>query len=145
MGRPAKPKGATLRTPVKLPEGLSRQQRAIVKEIQEALSKSGILCSLDSTILAEAAFAIDGIRACITEHNNMIQKIADGKAKPEDDRMNDPNFRSKLKKYEETFQNACKELGLSPQARAKIAISGTTGKNDSLKAIKEIIGSAAGK
>jgi phage terminase small subunit len=35
--------------------------------------------------------------------------------------MNDPNFRAKLKKYEETFEKACKELGLSPQSRAKFA------------------------
>lgn len=129
--------------PVKVPEGLSRQQKSIAKGIIEALEGSSLLCSLDETILAEAAFSIDGIRACIYEHNTMMQKIADGDAEPEDDRMNDPNFRQKLKKYEETFLNACKELGLSPQARAKIAVAGTTGKDESLEAIKKIIGGEA--
>lgn len=126
--------------PVKIPAGLSRQQKAIAKEIIEALDQSGLLCSLDDTILAEAAFAIDGIRSCIAEHNEMRRAIAAGDAPAEEDRMSDPNFRQKFKKYEETFYNACKELGLSPQARAKIAVAGTTGKDESLEAIKEIIG-----
>lgn len=125
--------------PVRMPQGLSRQQRAIAKDIMESLSDSGLLCGLDETIIALAAYSIDGIRACINEQNRAAKAIADGDMEPELECMNDPNFRAKLKKYEETFDRACRELGLSPQSRAKLAIAGTTGKDESLEAIKSII------
>lgn len=126
--------------PVKIPDGLSRQQRAIAKDIIESLDQSELLCGMDETIIALAAYSIDGIRACITEQNKAAKAIADGDMEAELECMNDPNFRAKLKKYEETFDRACKELGLSPQSRAKLAIAGTTGKDSSLDAIKQIIG-----
>ena len=126
--------------PVKVPDGLSRQQRAIAKEIIESLNEAELLSSLDETILAMAAYSIDGIRACIAEQNRAMKAIADGDMAAELECMNDPNFRAKLKKYEETFEKACKELGLSPQSRAKLAIAGTTGKDTSLDAIRQIIG-----
>lgn len=124
----------------KIQEGLSRQQKAIAADIVRSMEDQQLLCSLDTTVIKLAAFAIDGIRACIKEQNDTAKAIADGDIPPESECMNDPNFRQKLKKYEETFDRACKELGLSPQARAKIAIAGTTGKDDSLAMIKEIIG-----
>ncbi|MBQ5317009.1 MAG: P27 family phage terminase small subunit [Oscillospiraceae bacterium] len=126
--------------PVKIPDGLSRQQRAIAKDIIESLDQSELLCGMDETIIALAAYSIDGIRACINEQNKAAKAIADGDMEAELECMNDPNFRAKLKKYEETFDRACKELGLSPQSRAKLAIAGTTGKDSSLDAIKQIIG-----
>lgn len=124
----------------KICEGLSRQQKLIAVEIVESMEDTELLCSLDSTVIKLAAFSIDGIRSCIMEENRRSKAIADGEADPESECMNDPNFRQKLKKYEETFDRACKELGLSPQARAKIAVAGTTGKDESLEAIKQIIG-----
>lgn len=127
----------------KICAGLSRQQKAIALEILDSLEDAELLCSLDNTIIKLAAFAIDGIRACITEENETIRKIASGEKDPSEQCMNDPNFRQKLKKYEETFDRACKELGLSPQARAKLAVAGTTGKDESLEAIKQIIGGTA--
>lgn len=126
--------------PVKIPDGLSRQQRAIAKDIIESLDQSELLCGMDETIIALAAYSIDGIRACINEQNKAAKAIADGDMEAELECMNDANFRAKLKKYEETFDRACKELGLSPQSRAKLAIAGTTGKDSSLDAIKQIIG-----
>lgn len=125
--------------PPRIPQGLSRQQRAIAKDIIESMDQSELLCGMDETIIALAAYSIDGIRSCINEQNKTAKAIADGDMDPESECMNDPNFRAKLKKYEETFDRACKELGLSPQSRAKLAIAGTTGKDESLEAIKSII------
>lgn len=139
-GRAAAEASMRGKRPVRVPEGLSRQQRAIAKEIIETLAEAELLGSLDETIIALAAWSIDGIRACIAEQNNVRKSIADGDTDAGCECMNDPNFRAKLKKYEETFERACRELGLSPQARAKIAIAGTTGKDSSLDAIRQAIG-----
>lgn len=166
MGRPAKPidladgkrtnevkrkrkaaeeklRGKTPPDLKKICEGLTRQQKSIAAEIVESMEDAQLLCSLDNTVIKLAAFSIDGIRSCISEQNRTAKEIAEGKAPPEDEKMNDPNFRQKLKKYEETFDRACKELGLSPQARAKIAVAGTTGKDESLEMIQQIISGEA--
>lgn len=130
--------------PVRIPAWLNRQQKAIAKEIIESLNEAELLSGLDETVVALAAYSIDGIRACINEQNKAMRAIADGDMAADEECMNDPNFRAKLKKYEETFEKACKELGLSPQSRAKLAIAGTTGKDDSLEAIRQIIGGEQG-
>lgn len=113
--------------PIKVPKGLTKSQAAIAKGIIEALKDAGILSGLDETVLKMAAFSMDGINACVSEQN----------ADP--DCMNDSNFRQKMKRYEETFRIACTELGLSPQARAKLAIAAGN-KDTSLEAIKAAIG-----
>lgn len=113
--------------PVKVPSYLSPSQKKIAKSIIDGLSQAEILSSLDDTIIALAAFSIDGIISCIL-------------AQAEDNEiMDDSNFRQKLKKYEETFEKACRELGLSPQARAKIAICAQSPKDNSADILKSII------
>lgn len=146
MSRPAKPastkktserkasraraaKEAALKggTAVSVPQGLTKRQEEIAAAIISGLSEADILSSLDETVLKMAAFSIDGIDGCIREQND------------DPDCMNDSNFRQKMKRYEETFATACKELGLSPQARAKLAIAAQN-KDTSLDEIRKAIG-----
>lgn len=112
---------------IKVSGSLTKRQQVIAEAIMEALKDAEILSSLDETVLAMAAFSIDGINKCIEEQN----------ADPEC--MNDSNFRQKMKRYEETFGVACKELGLSPQARSKLAIA-SQNKDTTLDAVKAAIG-----
>ena len=109
---------------VAVPPYLSDGQKAIAAAVIEGLSQADILSSLDETIIALAAFSIDGVIGCIRE------------AQEDSAAMDDSNFRQKLKKYEETFEKACRELGLSPQARAKIAIGAQNPKDDSTDLLK---------
>lgn len=113
---------------VSIPAYLSKDQKAIAAAIIDALSQADILSSLDETIIALAAFSIDGITKCIKEQ--------------QDDPfvLDDSNYRQKLKKLEETFEKACRELGLSPQARAKIAIASQNTQENSTDVLKKIIG-----
>lgn len=113
--------------PVKAPAYLSAKQKKIANAIIEGLSQADILSSLDETILALAAFSIEGIMTCIKEQQE------------DPDVLNDSNYRQKLKKLEETFEKACRELGLSPQARAKIAIASQNTKDDNTDMLKAII------
>lgn len=145
MSRPAKPAGTSRTsersvkrarakaesklkgtTAVRMPPGLTQRQCEIAGVIIAALSEADILSSLDETVLKMAAFSIDGIDSCIKEQNE------------DPDCMNDSNFRQKMKRYEETFATACKELGLSPQARAKLAIAAQN-KDTSLEEIRRAI------
>jgi P27 family predicted phage terminase small subunit len=112
---------------VKVPDGLTPSQAAIAEGIIEALKEADILSGLDETVLKMAAFSMDGISTCVTQQNEDPYC------------MDDSNFRQKMKRYEETFRIACSELGLSPQARAKLAIAAGN-KDTTLEAIKAVIG-----
>lgn len=114
-------------SPVGIPASLTEGQAEIARAIIEALKDADILSSLDEAVLAMAAFSIDGINRCIEEQNE------------DPECMNDSNFRQKMKRYEETFATACKELGLSPQARAKLAIA-SKDKDTTLDTIRAAIG-----
>lgn len=52
---------------VKVPPYLSPGQKKIAKAIIDGLSNADILSSLDDTIIAMAAFSIEGIQQCIRE------------------------------------------------------------------------------
>ena len=131
MGRPAKPIGVAVgartkdeiegraaaeeklkgNAPPRPPKNLNKEQKKIFREIVKRLQDADILCALDDYILAKTAVAIDKLR----------EIDADIEAKPE--KKYDTDVMNAREKYTQDFYRGCNELGLSPQARAKMAIS----------------------
>ena len=107
-------------SPPRVPSSLSKNQKKICKSIIKKLEKAGILCSLDEWILAKTAIAIDKL--------SEIDK--DIEAEP--DMKYDREVMNSRAKYTQDFYRGCNELGLSPQARAKLAIASTEKDDDPL-------------
>lgn len=131
MGRPAKPvdltigartknevitrkqfenqiKGQGVPTP---PKELTKEQKKIFKSIVNLLETADILSKLDVFILTRTAISIDALNtidARIRKNNGLLL---------------DASVSSVRNKYMQEFFRCCNELGLSPQARAKMAIS----------------------
>lgn len=97
--------------PPRPPKNLNKEQKKIFREIVKRLQDADILCALDNYILAKTAVAIDKLR----------EIDADIEAKPE--KKYDTDVMNARAKYTQDFYRGCNELGLSPQARAKMAIS----------------------
>lgn len=95
----------------KPPRSLSKGQKKIFREIVKRLNNAGTLCSLDNWILAKTAVAID----------KLDEIDADIETKP--DMKYDREVMNTRAKYTQDFYRGCNELGLSPQSRAKLAIS----------------------
>lgn len=131
MGRPAKPIGVAVgartkdeiegraaaeeklkgNAPPRPPKNLNKEQKKIFREIVKRLQDADILCALDDYILAKTAIAIDKLREIdkdIDLHPGWKYSTAVMNARA---------------KYTQDFYRGCNELGLSPQARAKMAIS----------------------
>ena len=104
----------------KPPSTLSKKQKKIFREIVKRLRAADTLCSLDDWILAKTATAID----------KLAEIDADIEAKPE--RKYDREVMNSRAKYTQDFYRGCNELGLSPQSRAKLAISLTEKEADPL-------------
>lgn len=104
----------------KPPRTLSKNQKKIFREIVKRLSAADTLCSLDDWIVAKTATAID--------------KLAEIDADIEDepDKKYDREVMNTRAKYTQDFYRGCNELGLSPQSRAKLAISLTEKEADPL-------------
>ena len=96
---------------IKPPNYLNRNQKAIFRFIVEEMEACGLLCNLDNYILVECCCAIDGMQA--------IQK----KLNEDPEAINDRNLINTKKDYTNIFFRCCNELCLSPQSRAKMAIS----------------------
>ena len=108
------------------PSYLSRKQRAIFNTIEGELAEAGILCALDSFILAACAVSIDRmqtIEACINENPSLLENSS---------------FMASKEKYARDFYRCCNELCLSPQSRAKLA--GIRVKTEKEEPLKEILG-----
>lgn len=108
------------------PKYLSRKQKSIFNAIEEELSASGILCALDSYILAACAVSIDRtqtIEAMINENPGLLENSS---------------FMASKEKYARDFYRCCNELCLSPQARAKLA--GIKVKTEEKDPVREALG-----
>ena len=104
----------------KPPRTLSKNQKKIFREIVKRLGAADTLCSLDDWILAKTATAID----------KLAEIDADIEATPA--KKYDREVMNARAKYTQDFYRGCNELGLSPQSRAKLAISIAERETDSL-------------
>ena len=140
MARPAKPNGTAVgarkkdeiesrasfekqlqgNTSPKPPRYLTKEQKKIFREIVKRMEEANVLCALDNWILAKTAVAIEKLQSVDLD----IEK--DPSKKYDKDVMNT------RAKYTQDFYRGCNELGLSPQARAKMAISMTKQEDDPL-------------
>lgn len=100
---------------IKPPSYLNRNQKAIFRFIVSEMEASGILNNLDNYVLVQACVAID-----------MLQQI-DTKINSDPNYLNDPEKIKSLSvlrtKYFNEFKACIPELCLSPQARAKLALT----------------------
>lgn len=131
MGRPAKPAGTgsgTVRKEelearreaerrlkgksVKLtpPKDLSDAQKKIYKRIIKLLEDADTLGELDAWILEQTVISIDRLQQINEQINADINKAFD------------KNVNSAINTNTKIFFRGCNELGLSPQARAKLGI-----------------------
>ena len=95
----------------KPPRGTGKEVKKIFREIVKRLEGAEVLCSLDDWIIAKTATAI-----------YMLGKI-DSDIEINNSLKYDRDVMSARAKYTQDFYRGCNELGLSPQARAKLAIS----------------------
>ena len=97
--------------PPKPPRGTGKEVKKIFREIVKRLEGAEVLCSLDDWIIAKTATAI-----------YMLGKI-DSDIEINNSLKYDRDVMNARAKYTQDFYRGCNELGLSPQARAKLAIS----------------------
>lgn len=109
------------------PERLNEQQAEIFNSVVELMKGSDVLQNGDVEIIARYAFCLDRI---ISIENDVNEK---------QELMYDKDVLSAYSKFTQIYFRCCNELSLSPQSRAKLAIAGASGKNESLEAIKQII------
>lgn len=131
MGRPAKPAGTgsgavrkdTIQArkdaekklkgkPVRLtpPKHLSDPQKKIYRKIIKLLEEADTLGELDTWILEQTAISIDRLQQINEQINADIDKAYD------------KDVNSAINTNTKIFFRGCNELGLSPQARAKLGI-----------------------
>lgn len=100
---------------IKPPSYLTQNQKKIFKFIVSEMEASGILNNLDLYILIEACIAIDGMQQVDIEINN------------DPDYLKNPDKIKSLSvlkvKYLNSFYKCVSELCLSPQSRAKLALT----------------------
>lgn len=104
---------------------LTKNQNKIFKSICKVLEDAGVLGELDSYVLTATAVAADRIA-------DIDKKVNDNPAL-----MLDKDMAGIRGKYWSDFRQGCNELGLSPQARAKLGIAAAANKakeNDPLAA-----------
>jgi len=95
---------------VQCPAYLTDKQKYIFHKIRNLLKGADVLGNVDGYIIAVCAVSIDRVRELDTEMN------AGGKA------INDRDSVLARSKYLSDFYRCCNELGLSPQARAKLGV-----------------------
>ena len=104
------------------PKNLSRNGKAIYRALLEDLEKSGIkVNNLDVYMLEILANAIDNMRtaqAKLNEEGTVIEYTNKG---GNTNLIQNPAL-SVYTKYYKIFKDCCSELGLSPSARAKLAL-----------------------
>lgn len=89
---------------------LTKNQRKIFNSIRKILDDAGVLGELDTYVLTATAVAADRIA-------EVDLKVNDNPAL-----MLDKDMAGVRGKYWSDFRQGCNELGLSPQARAKLGI-----------------------
>ena len=104
-------------------EYLNNRQKEIFNYIVNNLKESNLLGNLDVYLLNITSIAIqklEELEGMINEDITLLQNSS---------------IRSNLKYYSSTFFKGCTELCLSPQSRAKLAVSFKTDEEDPLLAI----------
>lgn len=96
---------------IKPPRELSKQQAKIFKNIIEMLKDAEVLSRLDVYILTRTAVTIDALNTI----DDMVRN--------DSGLLLNASLMSTKAKYTQEFFRCCNELGLSPQSRAKMAIS----------------------
>lgn len=105
----------------KPPTYLTKTQKKIFKDLVKRMAGAeGLLCDLDDWLIAKTAVAIEKLAQVDKDIENTPALLYDK------DVMNT------RAKYTQDFYRGCNELGLSPQARAKLAISLTENTIDPL-------------
>lgn len=95
---------------------LTKNQRKIFNTIRKILEEADVLGELDTYVLTATAVAADRIAEI------------DLKVNQEPDLMLDKDTAGVRGKYWSDFRQGCNELGLSPQARAKLGIAAADNK-----------------
>lgn len=95
---------------IKPPSFLSSKQKRIFNFISKELVNVNILNNLDITLLEVCSIAIDRIREIESKINKNPDLLSDNK------------FISIKNKYTQEFFKCMQELGLSPSARARLAL-----------------------
>ena len=96
---------------------LTKNQRKIFNTIRKILEEADVLGELDTYVLTATAVAADRIAEI------------DLKVNQEPDLMLDKDTAGVRGKYWSDFRQGCNELGLSPQARAKLGIVAAANKS----------------
>lgn len=114
---------------VKCPAYLSEKQKYIFNKIKRLLLNAEVLGNVDGYVIAVCAVSIDRVREIDTGMNKGEAEISDK------DRV------LARSKYLSDFYRCCNELGLSPQARAKLGVLAAGKKKEEkdplLKALQE--------
>ncbi len=100
------------------PRHLSAAQKKIFKFIVDNLKEADILGKLDIPIIAQTAICIDRLQTIEEKINNKPSLLVEGKIMAAKD------------KYTKEFFRCCNELCLSPQSRAKMALSAYKAKEE---------------
>ena len=108
------------------PARLTQRQAEIFGGVVELMKASDVLRNADIEIIARYAFILDKIISIEADMNTDTELLYN------------KDTVSAYSKYMQIYFRCCNELSLSPQSRAKLAITST--KDESLEAIKQIIG-----
>ena len=108
---------------------LTTNQRKIFNTIRKILAEAGVLGELDAYVLTATAVAADRI----AEIDVMVNQ------KPL--MMMDKDTAGVRGKYWSDFRQGCNELGLSPQARAKLGIVAAANKSKESDPLASMLGS----
>lgn len=108
---------------------LTKNQRKIFNSIRKILDEAGVLGELDTYVLTATAVAADRLAEIDLKVNDAPDLVLD------------KDVTAARGKYWSDFRQGCNELGLSPQARAKLGIVAAANKakeNDPLaQALKD--------
>ena len=96
---------------------LSKEQKKIFNTIRKVLEDAGVLGELDAYVLTATAVAADRLAEI------------DLRVNENPDLMLDKDLAGVRGKYWSDFRQGCNELGLSPQARAKLGIVAAANKS----------------
>ena len=102
----------------KPPDFLTDKQKEIFSGIVRGLQEADILGKLDEPILAQAAISIDRLQTIEDKINKAPQALFD------------KDVMSARDKYSKDFFRCCNELSLSPQSRAKMALTAYKNKQE---------------
>lgn len=109
------------------PKYLSEPQKKLFKFIVDNLKEADILGKLDIPIIAQTAICIDRLQTIEEKINEDTRLLMDQKIMAAKD------------KYTKDFFRCCNELCLSPQARAKMALSAYKAKEEQSDQLSDML------